>query len=280
MSFRSRGLFCYLQCVQAFWFWLLIPPPYSRSARPSYGFATYTCRASPKYRSCRPESIVVTSTSFSRPSTTTTSRRAAAIKMTRLNVILHLVLLLAVGGSATGPFHKYRLQDLGPSPFIDEVTGQCQLNACDALGRARDELYTILDEKDKAQTAAGTLIGELQSATNENKDKIYLLKKSITQMGKRLKSLEQPGEYNIPNGLCPSSLEQHDKSVISFSDLSPFRFNFCLSDPCLLASGNPFKVSLAHFVSHLISRVCLFVYFSVGIVLNSLDCGQDDISLE
>ena len=138
-------------------------------------------------------------------------------------MILYLVLLLAVGGSATGPFHKYRLQDLGPSPFIDEVTGQCQLNACDALGRARDELYTILDEKDKAQTAAGTLIGELQSATNENKDKIYLLKKSITQMGKRLKSLEQPGEYNIPNGLCPSSLE-HDKSVISFfSDLSPFR---------------------------------------------------------
>ncbi len=71
-----------------------------------------------------------------------------------LSMLLLLLLLLhgdaadaADAGDATPPTtpprHKYRRQDLGPSPFIDEASGRCLLDACDALGRARDEVSSV-----------------------------------------------------------------------------------------------------------------------------------------
>lgn len=109
------------------------------------------------------------------------------------------VILLLIGPSKAGPpppsrpHHKYKNADLGPSPFVDEATGQCTISACDALGRARDELYNILDEKERVQSQSQTLIGELQMAIVENKGTQEGLRKVILSMEQRIRSLEQSG---------------------------------------------------------------------------------------
>lgn len=94
-------------------------------------------------------------------------------------------------------YHKYRPLDLGPTPFVDEATGQCILSPCDALGRARDELYSILDEKEKVQSQSRTLIGELQQAVGQGKDTQDALRKMIQLMEQRIRSLEQSGKNHI-----------------------------------------------------------------------------------
>ena len=115
-------------------------------------------------------------------------------------ILLVMVTMLNIRGSNAGApppsrtiYHKYRPADLGPSPFVDEVTGQCILSPCDALGRARDELYSILDEKEKVQSQSRTLIGELQQAVGAGKDAQDELKKIIQLMEQRIRSLEQSG---------------------------------------------------------------------------------------
>lgn len=116
----------------------------------------------------------------------------------RLLLIL-LVGLVIVESKAGAPppsrtiYHKYKPLDLGPTPFVDEVTGQCILSPCDALGRARDELYSILDEKEKVQSQSRTLIGELQQAVGAGKDAQDALRKIIHLMEQRIRSLEQSG---------------------------------------------------------------------------------------
>lgn len=110
-----------------------------------------------------------------------------------------LVMFLLIGRSKAGapppsrPHHKYKLSDLGPSLFVDEATGQCTISPCDALGRARDELYNVLDEKEKVQSQSQTLIGELQTAVIENKGTQEGLKKIIQLMEQRIRSLEHSG---------------------------------------------------------------------------------------
>lgn len=99
--------------------------------------------------------------------------------------------------SVRSQHHKYKATDLGPSPFVDEVTGQCTLTPCDALGRARDELYNVLDEKEKVQSQSQTLIGELQLAVVEGKGAQEGLKKMIQLMEQRIRSLEQSGLNDI-----------------------------------------------------------------------------------
>lgn len=99
----------------------------------------------------------------------------------------------AVAPSPSRPYHKYKSSDLGPSPFVDEVTGQCTLSPCDALGRARDELYNVLDEKEKVQSQSQTLIGELQQAVDESKSSTENIKRMIQLMEQRIRSLEQSG---------------------------------------------------------------------------------------
>lgn len=112
---------------------------------------------------------------------------------------LAFVIPLLIGWSDAGapppsrPHHKYKPSDLGPTPFVDEATGQCTLNPCDALGRARDELYSILDEREKMQSQSQTLIGELQRELNENKATQDALAKVIQLMEQRIRSLEQSG---------------------------------------------------------------------------------------
>lgn len=114
---------------------------------------------------------------------------------------LFLVISLSMAGCATSsatqsssrPYHKYKPIDLGPSPFVDETTGQCTLNPCDALGRAKDELYSMFDEKEKVQSQSQTLIGELQQAVGEGKGAQEKLKRIIHLMEQRIRSLEQSG---------------------------------------------------------------------------------------
>ena len=88
--------------------------------------------------------------------------------------------------------HKYSAADLGPiSPFVDE-NGQCALDPCEALGRARDELVVALTEKDKVQVATGTLLGELKIAVNQGQLTQTFIEEFMKQMDRRLRSLEQP----------------------------------------------------------------------------------------
>ena len=140
---------------------------------------------------------------------------AAATTTLFIQLIVSTLLLLLVivhgieGGTEGNHFHsnsdsitsaysssnnrKKTFADFGPSPFVDEATGQCTLNPCDALGRARDELYSILDEKEKVQSQSQTIIGELQSAVNNGRFFQEELQDLIKFMDKRLRSLEQPG---------------------------------------------------------------------------------------
>jgi hypothetical protein len=119
--------------------------------------------------------------------------------------LLKVMFLVAVieGSNAGAPppsrtiYHKYRPSDLGPTPFVDEVTGQCILSPCDALGRARDELYSILDEKEKVQSQSRTLIGELQQAVGTGQDALNNLRITIQLMEQRIRSLEQSGLKDI-----------------------------------------------------------------------------------
>lgn len=105
----------------------------------------------------------------------------------------------AAGQQSPGrPTHNYKRTDLGPAPFIDEATGQCTLNACDALGRARDELYSVLHEKDKVHSQSRTLIGELQQQVSHGKEAQEALKQALHLMEQRVRSLEQSG--------CPMTL--------------------------------------------------------------------------
>lgn len=89
--------------------------------------------------------------------------------------------------------HNYKRTDLGPAPFVDEATGQCTLNACDALGRARDELYSLLHEKDKVHSQSRTLIGELQHQVTDGKQAQDVLRQALHAMEQRVRSLEQSG---------------------------------------------------------------------------------------
>ena len=96
--------------------------------------------------------------------------------------------------SAYSSSRKKSIADYGPSPFVDETTGQCTLNPCDALGRARDELYSVLDEKEKVHSQSQTIIGELQSAAQQGRFVQEQITSIIQFMDKRLRSLEQPGQ--------------------------------------------------------------------------------------
>lgn len=111
----------------------------------------------------------------------------------RMVVCLTIVLLMVSDPILSA--HQYRPRDLGPSPFVDESTGQCMLTACDALGRARDELYTVLHEKEKVQTVTGTVMNQLQHTFSDINSKTETIQHLVTQMDKRLRSLEQPGAY-------------------------------------------------------------------------------------
>lgn len=104
-------------------------------------------------------------------------------------MLLLPLLLPALADAAT---HKYSPADLGPiSPFVDEA-GQCTLDPCEALGRARDELVSALNEKDKVQVATGTLLGELKIAVSMAQETQTLIQEFMKHMDRRLRSLEQP----------------------------------------------------------------------------------------
>jgi len=101
---------------------------------------------------------------------------------------VQLVMLLHVQAVT----HKYKLEDLGPmGPFVDE-NGQCQLDPCDALGRARDELYVALSEKEKVQAATGSMLGELKTTVYEGRSTQMFIQEFMKQMERRIRSLEQP----------------------------------------------------------------------------------------
>ena len=102
-----------------------------------------------------------------------------------------LIFYLVVEGRAAT--HQYKPYDLGLGPFVDEA-GQCTLNPCDALGRAQDELYTALNEKEKAQEKTGNILGELQQTVKHSRETLDLIKEFMGQMERRIRSLEQPGQ--------------------------------------------------------------------------------------
>ena len=105
-----------------------------------------------------------------------------------------ILLVLVLVDAAT---HKYSAADLGPiGPFVDE-NGQCSLDPCEALGRARDELVVALNEKDKVQVATGTLLGELKSAVSESQETQFYIQEFMKQIDRRLRSLEQPSNYHF-----------------------------------------------------------------------------------
>lgn len=70
---------------------------------------------------------------------------------------------------------------------------QCTLDPCDALGRARDELYTMLNEKEKVQSQSQTRIGELQASVGQTRDAQERMELFLKQMERRIRSVEQPG---------------------------------------------------------------------------------------
>lgn len=67
------------------------------------------------------------------------------------------------------------------------------MDPCDALGRARDELYTVLAEKEKIQAQSQTLVGELQATVKQNAEAHERIDLLVKQIERRIHSLEQPG---------------------------------------------------------------------------------------
>ena len=129
---------------------------------------------------------------------------------------VQLVMLLHVQAVT----HKYKLEDLGPmGPFVDE-NGQCQLDPCDALGRARDELYVALSEKEKVQAATGSMLGELKTTVYEGRSTQMFIQEFMKQMERRIRSLEQPGTIHHtltwPNSLSPRSAIVRAKGGVSW----------------------------------------------------------------
>ena len=65
------------------------------------------------------------------------------------------------------------------------------------LGRARDELYSVLDEKEKVQSQSKIAIGELQKTVKENREGQERMDALIKQISRRIRSLEQPGNCSF-----------------------------------------------------------------------------------
>lgn len=158
--------------------------------------------------------------------------------MRLISIVLLLartVWLQASGPASARPTHNYKRTDLGPVPFVDEVTGQCTLNACDALGRARDELYSVLHEKDKVHSQSRTLIGELQQQVTNGKAAQEVLRQALHLMEQRVRSLEQSGansRFSAANEFVNNNqsvfLKQFPRLYLAWTlDRSPARWNKC-----------------------------------------------------